>query len=155
MRDHVNALLKSFETPGAPFLLNEQRCCSMLVDGDLECNLELDELGEWVYLHTPIIRIPIENRSEIFARLLQANCFGIGTDGGHLGICDRSQAVIYSRRYQSETLGSQNFRDLFDRFVAVALVLRDDFSATATSIAAERSQPHASDQKILPPSVRV
>lgn len=155
MRDHINALLKNIESPAAPLLLNEQQSCSVLVDGELECNIELDELGERLYLHSPIVRLPEENLTEFFARLLRANCFGIGTDGGQLGICDRSGAVIYSRRYQPQLLNGESFQDAFDQFVAVALVLREDFSTPSADGAAERSEPRAFPEEMLQPGFRV
>jgi len=135
VRDHVNGLLREIGHAGAtgPLTLDEKNVCSLLVDDELECNIELDGDQGWLYVFSPFMRPPTNDLVDFLANLLRANLFGLDTDGGHLGLCDRTGLVVYSRRYKPDTLDGVAFRQAFDAFVATVQDLKATFASPPDS----------------------
>ncbi len=139
MRDHVNSLLQELahSVAAGPLMLNERNVCSLLVDDELECNIEFDGDQGWLYTFSPLMRPPPTDLIDFLANLLRANLFGLDTDGGHLGLCDRTGLVVYSRRCKTDALDGLAFRQEFDAFVATVQELKATFSSPADSPADE------------------
>ncbi|MEM6943766.1 MAG: type III secretion system chaperone [Pseudomonadota bacterium] len=130
--DRVNQLLRALGDEGGPaVVLNDQDLCSLTVDERLECNLEVD--GESLIIFAPLLRLPTGGLTDFLSNALRANLFGLDTAGGHLGLCDQSGFLVYSRTLELERLDEALFLDIFEDFVQVALELEDDFSRAPTS----------------------
>ncbi len=148
MHDHVNSLLREIAQAGGtgPLTLNEKNVCSLVVDDELECNIEFDVDDGWLYIFSPFMRPPPYDLIDFLANLLHANLFGLDTDGGHLGLCDVTGLVVYSRRYRPDTLDGPSFPQEFDAFVATVQDLKAKFSIPPEAT--------VGDVRILPVAVR-
>ncbi|MCG8651044.1 MAG: type III secretion system chaperone [Pirellulales bacterium] len=129
-RDHINRLIG--ELGNRDLQLDAENLCSLIVDDRRECNIELDEQEEWLYLHSPVAKCVSGASSEFLRLALRANLFGFGTRGGHLGLCDKSNMLVLSRRLNVQELDVISLHSAFQDFSAAADELEDELDEAAT-----------------------
>ena len=127
----VNGWLQEIgQQEGVSMQLEDTGICSLDYDDDLECNIELDDRGDFLYLHSPLVPCPAENRLPLFERLLKMNAYSMQTEGGNLGYCDGTDLIVFSRRYRVEDLDALALQQALNDFAVAAGHLRDELLQT-------------------------
>ncbi|MBL8331473.1 MAG: type III secretion system chaperone, partial [Rubrivivax sp.] len=81
----------------ADFALSDLGTAALRIDGDLQLNLEHDEDERSLVLYLRLGAPPEHGREALYARLLNANLFGRGSGGGHVGLDPARDELVLSR----------------------------------------------------------
>lgn len=93
--------------------------CRLGVD-DLVLDLERDGTGSRLFLSSLVGELPATGREAAMARLLDANCYFKGTQGGTLGVAAGTDSVVLAYQAPAGGLGFPELRRTLENFVAAA-----------------------------------
>ncbi len=96
---------------------------ALVVDQQLTLNLEHDEPGGRLLAYVVLGTLPTADRQAQAVRLLQANLFGSGTGGGHLGL--DADEVLLSRTLELEHTDETAFVAALEALIDAAQSLRE------------------------------
>jgi len=95
----ANLLVALGQSLGLPELaLSDLGTAALLIDGSLTLNIEHEDDAGRLLLYVPLGTPPVAEREAFFAVLLQANLFGHGSGGGHIGLDPQRDELVLSRQ---------------------------------------------------------
>ena len=89
-RQHLQDIALTLGLPALDF--DSNGCARMLFDGKVAVNFESDELSGQLHLYCDLGELPLRGREALYRALLEANLFGVQTQGATLAV-DGSQFV--------------------------------------------------------------
>jgi hypothetical protein len=117
--DLLAALAADLGLDPAALRLEDGYAC-LAVDKTSVVHLRLKEDSRELDLFMELGHLPQDNREAVLADMLQGNVFFQATEGGALGYDQARGIAVLTRRAALAGLDSDEFRDLLERFLAVA-----------------------------------
>lgn len=141
--DHINRLLTDFgNTLGLDSLtLDEEGYCCLKFD-DLMVNFErVNEEDALLLVYAPLGQMPENAPASVYAQLLQANYFFVGTGGGTLGLSEDGNVVALVQILDISRMEVLGLEEVLQNFVNAA----DIWSQYLVTDGREELQVRASD----------
>lgn len=114
----MDIIIKAVEQAGfSPLPTNEEDAGAFEAEG-LRFGWEAKD-GEGVF-YTSLGVLPQHPSTELCERLLEADCLGIGTGGGHIGLYGPTRTLLYSFRTRVDGADVQRLADMLSDFVGRA-----------------------------------
>jgi hypothetical protein len=122
----ANLLAAWGQALGLPELaLSDLGTAALLIDGTLTLNIEHEDDAGRLLLYVPLGAPPAAEREACFARLLQANLFGHGSGGGHIGLDAQRDELVLSRQLALDNTDLPALEAAIESLLAAARQLRE------------------------------
>ena len=130
---NMDIIIEAIEQAGfLPLASNEENAGAFEAEG-LRFGWEAKD-GEAVF-YTSLGILPQHPSTELCERLLEADCLGIGTGGGHIGLHGPTRTLLYSFRTRVDGADVPRLADMLSDFVGRAPAFireTEDFRAAAS-----------------------
>jgi hypothetical protein len=100
--------------------LNEHHVCAFRYGKDLEFIIELPPGSPIVYMYSPMVDVPQENKEAFFDKLLKANFFCLETNGATFSIDERSNRIVLSYGQPIDQIDNLIFKNIVGNFLETA-----------------------------------
>lgn len=117
-RQHLKDIALTMGLPALDFDANG--CARMLFDGKVAVNFESDELAGQLHLYSDLGELPLRGREAVYRALLEANLYGVQTQGATLAVDGSQDQVVLSRSVLVEELSLNSFSLVLEGFVGCA-----------------------------------
>jgi len=122
----ANLLAAWGQALGLPELvLSDLGTAALLIDGTLTLNFEHEADAGRLLLYVSLGAPPVAEREACFARLLQANLFGHGSGGGHIGLDPERDELVLSRQLVLDHTDLPALEAAVEALIGAARELRD------------------------------
>lgn len=131
--------------------LNQEGVCHIVTNG-VTVSLEESE-DHVIFIYTQIAKLSEKDNGVIFERLLQANLYGVETEGAVFALDTSGTQVILFCRLASEHLEYPAYRNQFDQFVEQTQYWKDawsEFTLNRAPSSGERDAHEDSHPRIKP-----
>jgi hypothetical protein len=91
--------------------------CILLFDDRTVLNMDLDEEGEKLVVFAYVGEVPLDAREMAFEKILEANFFWSGTNGGTLGLDKKSQSLVLAKAFELPLKHPEGFEESLAAFV--------------------------------------
>ncbi len=91
--------------------------CILLFDDRTVLNMDLDEEGEKLVVFAYVGEVPLDAREMAFEKILEANFFWSGTNGGTLGLDKKSQSLVLAKAFELPLKHPEGFEENLATFV--------------------------------------
>lgn len=128
----ANLLAAWGQALGLPELvLSDLGTAALLIDGTLTLNFEHEADAGRLLLYVSLGAPPVAEREACFARLLQANLFGHGSGGGHIGLDPERDELVLSRQLVLDHADVTALEAAAEALIAAARTLREELALNA------------------------
>lgn len=117
-RQHLKDIALTMGLPALDF--DSNGCARMLFDGKVAVNFENDEVAGLLHLYSDLGELPLRGREAVYRALLEANLFGVQTQGATLALDGSQDQVVLSRSVLVEELSLSSFTKVLEGFLACA-----------------------------------
>ena len=139
-RQHLQDIATTLGLPALDF--DSNGCARMLFDGKVDVNFENDEISGLLHLYSDLGELPLRGREAVYRALLEANLFGVQTQGATLAVDGSEDQVVLSRSVLVEELSLSSFSKLLEGFVNSAEywqnVLAEGLAGSTSSAGSEQ-----------------
>ena len=104
---------------------NEHGVASFDVDGKLTLCFQKARENQALQIYCAVGLVPVMNRESFYRKALEANLFGADTLGSVLAIDPEFNEVVLSQLVDPHLVSDQDFLNLLDDFIGVALGWRE------------------------------
>lgn len=127
----LNRCLRHFSNfIGAPSLvLNENNMCAFVYQDKWQVYLELPDKSPSVYLHAPIIEVPVESRLEFYEHALKLNAYGLLTRGAILAIDPKKPQILLCYLIPAQNLEETLFTNTMHNFIEILQKTHEQFQS--------------------------
>ena len=119
---------------------DDNGACSLFFD-ELVVNMEYHKESNLLHLYSHLGTLPGDGREELFVRMLEANCFYRGTQGGTLAIDEEADAALLFYQTPVDLLNEADFLRIVENFVNVADTWSGQLSGSGEHVAASEAEP--------------
>lgn len=120
----------------APLHLSAMDTATLVVDGDLALNFEVDIDGDRLWAYVALGEPPAMDRERLYARLLEANLFGHDSGGGTVALDSARNEVLVCRGFDLEHTDAQDLEPALADLIDAARRLRALWSTAPAPAAA-------------------
>lgn len=144
-RQHLQDIALTLGLPALDF--DSNGCARMLFDGKVAVNFESDELSGQLHLYCDLGELPLRGREALYRALLEANLFGVQTQGATLAVDGSQDQVVLSRSVLVEEISLGSFSQVLDGFIGSADYWQTFLAEGAAGLASAAEAPGDSGQR--------
>ena len=100
--------------------LSDEGVCTLGYGKGLDCVIEVPASYPVIYLRSPLMQLPPNDREALFKKLLTLNFLGIETGGASFAIDEEESTVVLWLSRRISDLDQTGFETLLGNFLAVA-----------------------------------